>query len=108
MLLSRLATLVTALGLSTLAHAAPTHYPLTVENCGSTLTFEQAPSRAVTIGQAGTEMLFALGLGRTLVGTSLWFNEVLAQYKPANVPIPRLADNEPSFESVIGSSRRAS
>jgi iron complex transport system substrate-binding protein len=96
------ATLVTALGLSTLAHAAPTHYPLTVENCGSTLTFEQAPSRAVTIGQAGTEMLFALGLGHTLVGTSLWFNEVLAQYKTANDPIPRLADNEPSFEAVIG------
>ncbi|VVQ04127.1 hypothetical protein PS914_04365 [Pseudomonas fluorescens] len=102
MLLSRLATLVTALGLSTLAQATPTHYPLSVENCGSTLTFEQAPSRAVTIGQAGTEMLFAMGLGHTLIGTSLWFNEVLAKYKTANDPIPRLADNEPSFEAVIG------
>ena len=102
MLLSRLATLVTALGLSTLAHAAPTHYPLTVENCGSKLTFEQAPSRAVTIGQAGTEMLYAMGLGPTLVGTSLWFNDVLATYKTENDRIQRLADNEPSFEAVIG------
>jgi iron complex transport system substrate-binding protein len=56
----------------------------------------------VTIGQAGTEMLFALGLGDKLVGTSLWFNDVLAQYKAQNDRIERLADNEPSFESVIG------
>ena len=56
----------------------------------------------MTIGQAGTEMLFALGLGDKLVGTSLWFNDVLAQYKAQNDRIERLADNEPSFESVIG------
>lgn len=102
MRLSRLATLVTALGFSTLAHAAPTHYPLTVENCGSTLTFAQAPSRVVTIGQAGTEMLYAMGLSDKVVGTSLWFNNVLAEYQPVNDRIERLADNEPSFEAVIG------
>lgn len=101
MRLSRLVTLVTALGFSTLAHAAPTHYPLTVENCGSTLTFAQAPSRAVTIGQAGTEMLYAMGLSDKVVGTSLWFNNVLAQYQAVNARIERLADNEPSFEAVI-------
>jgi len=56
----------------------------------------------VTIGQAGTEMLFALGLGDQLVGTSLWFNDVLGQYQVQNGRIERLADNEPSFESVIG------
>ncbi|MEQ7918700.1 ABC transporter substrate-binding protein [Xanthomonas sp. WHRI 1810A] len=102
MLLPRLVTLACTLGLSTLAHAAPTHYPLTVENCGSTLTFQQAPTRAVTIGQAGTEMLYAMGLSDKVVGTSLWFNDVLATYKTENDKIPRLADNEPSFESVIG------
>mgnify|MGYP006202368185 CR=1 FL=1 len=80
MQLPRLVTLLAGLGLSTLAHAAPTHYPLTVQNCGSPLTFDQAPARAVTIGQAGTEMFYALGLGDRLVGTSLWFNDVLAQY----------------------------
>jgi iron complex transport system substrate-binding protein len=100
--LFRLATLVTALGFSSLAFAAPTHYPLTVENCGSTLTFPHAPNRAVTIGQAGTEMLYALGLGDKLVGTSLWFNDVLPHYKAQNDTIERLADNAPSFESVIG------
>ncbi|RON85369.1 ABC transporter substrate-binding protein [Pseudomonas fluorescens] len=102
MLLPRVATLLTGLSLCALAQAAPTVYPLTIENCGSTLTFPHAPTRTVTIGQAGTEMLYAMGLGDKVVGTSLWFNNVLDKYKAQNDQIERLADNEPSFESVIG------
>lgn len=102
MLLPRIATLITGLTLGALAQAAPTVYPLTVENCGSTLTFQHAPTRTVTIGQAGTEMLYAMGLGDKVVGTSLWFNNVLTKYKAQDDKIQRLADNEPSFESVIG------
>jgi iron complex transport system substrate-binding protein len=102
MLLPRIATLITGLSLGAMAQAASTVYPLTVENCGSTLTFQHAPTRTVTIGQAGTEMLYAMGLGDKVVGTSLWFNNVLDKYKAQNDKIERLADNEPSFESVIG------
>ena len=102
MLLPRFVTLFAGLGFCSLVCAAPTEYPLTVENCGATLTFPHAPARTVTIGQAGTEMLFALGLGDKLAGTSLWFNDVLDKYKGQNDKIERLADNEPSFESVIG------
>ena len=100
---SPLAALLIGLGYSSLALAAPaTHYPLTLENCGASLTFAQAPARAVTIGQSGTEMLYALGLGQQLAGTSLWFNDVLPQFKAQNAQVERLADNDPSFESVIG------
>ncbi|MFK3971008.1 ABC transporter substrate-binding protein [Pseudomonas sp. NPDC087358] len=84
------------------ALAASTRYPLTLDNCGVGLTFAQVPHHAVTIGQAATEMLYALGLSPSVTGTSLWFNEVLGQYKEANEQIERLADNAPSFESVIG------
>ncbi|MFI8372512.1 ABC transporter substrate-binding protein [Pseudomonas helleri] len=102
MLLLRVVALATALSVCALAQAAPTHYPLTIENCATTLTFEHAPQRAVTIGQAGTEMLYALGLGDKLVGTSLWFNDVSALYKAQNDKVERLADNDPSFEAVVG------
>lgn len=98
---SRLALALLAC-LSGSALAAPTHYPLTVENCGVKLRFEQAPARAVTIGQAGTEMFYALGLGEKLAGTSLWFNDVAPQFKAQNDKVERLADNDPSFEAVIG------
>jgi len=102
MLLHRAVTLLATLALPALALAAPTQYPLTIENCGSPLTFQHAPIRAVTIGQAGTEMFYALGLGDKLAGTSLWFNDVPARYKAQNDKVERLADNDPSFESVIG------
>ncbi|WP_053160267.1 ABC transporter substrate-binding protein [Pseudomonas sp. P1.8] len=102
MLLHRVVALITGWVLCSQAFATSTHYPLTLKNCGSTLTFQHAPTRTVTIGQAGTEMLYALGLGDKVTGTSLWFNEVLGQYKTQNDRIERLADNEPSFEAVIG------
>ncbi|MDZ5605340.1 ABC transporter substrate-binding protein [Pseudomonas sp. RP23018S] len=98
----RFAALIAGLGLSGLAQAAATHYPLTVDNCGKPQTFAQAPQRAVTIGQAGTEILYALGLGERLAGTSLWFNDVLPEYKAQNDKVERLAYNDPSFEAVVG------
>ncbi|MGN8247574.1 ABC transporter substrate-binding protein [Pseudomonas sp. SMV7] len=101
-MLPRFATLLAGLGLTGLAQAAATHYPLTIDNCGQPQTFVQAPQRAVTIGQASTEMLYALGLGDRLAGTSLWFNNVLPEYQAQNAKVPRLADNEPSFEAVVG------
>lgn len=97
-----MAALISATVFPILASAAPTQYPLTLQNCGMPLTFERAPERTVTIGQAGTEMLYELGLGDRLVGTSLWFNDVLPRFKAQNDKVERLADNEPSFESVIG------
>ncbi|WNN38727.1 ABC transporter substrate-binding protein [Pseudomonas inefficax] len=101
-MLPRFATLLAGLGLTGLAQAAATHYPLTLDNCGKPQTFAQAPQRTVTIGQASTELLYALGLGDKLAATSLWFNNVLPEYQVQNAKVPRLADNEPSFEAVVG------
>ena len=90
------------LGLGSLPMSAQaTTYPLKVDNCGYTLEFSKAPASAITIGQAGTEMLYSLGLGDRLKGTSVWFNPVLPQFKAINDRVPRLADNDPSFESVV-------
>ena len=101
-LAASLATLVAGFGLSAAAFAAPTQYPLTVENCGQQLKFAKAPSKAVTIGQGGTEAFYALGLGDKLAGTSLWFNSVSPEFAEQNAKVERLADNDPSFEAVIG------
>ncbi|MEX2576312.1 MAG: ABC transporter substrate-binding protein [Halofilum sp. (in: g-proteobacteria)] len=106
-LLSFVATTVLAHDSSALDKAAAppetqaTDYPLTVTNCGQTVTFEAAPERTVTVGQSATEILYALGLGDRVVGTSVWFSAVLPQFKEVNDDIERLADNVPSFESVV-------
>ncbi|MGO7421876.1 ABC transporter substrate-binding protein, partial [Rhizobium ruizarguesonis] len=81
---------------------AATQYPLTVTNCGQQVTFEKAPSKIVSIGQGMTEVLFSLGLADKIAGTAVWVGPVLPQYAEANSKIKRLADNDPSFESVVG------
>ena len=81
---------------------AQTHYPLSLKNCGVDLRFEHAPDSAVTVGQAATEVLYSLGLADRVRGTSVWFTEVLPEFKEANAKVERLADNDPSFESVVG------
>jgi iron complex transport system substrate-binding protein len=89
------------LGLAQTAAAEATQYPLTLENCGEVVTFEKAPARAVTIGQNSSEILMWLGLSEKIVGTAVWFGKVPPAFEAANAKIPRLADNDPSFESVI-------
>jgi iron complex transport system substrate-binding protein len=93
----------TALLLSSgLAQAAETQYPLTLQNCGRPVTFQKAPTQTVSIGQSSTEILYMLGLADKVVGTALWVGPVLKGYEEVNAKIDRLADNEPSFESVLG------
>jgi iron complex transport system substrate-binding protein len=84
------------------AQAESTSYPLTLENCGRTIIFAHAPSRAVSIGQSNTEILLSLGLADKVVGTGVWFSLVMKEFAAENAKIPRLADNDPSFESVVG------
>jgi iron complex transport system substrate-binding protein len=83
------------------AQAEGTTYPLKLENCGRTITFGKAPRRAVSIGQSNTEILLSLGLAEKMVGTGVWFSPVMPEFEAENAKIPRLADNDPSFESVV-------
>lgn len=77
-----------------------TPYPVTVENCGQTETFQQAPRRVVTIGQHETELLLALGLEKKIVGTSVWFGKLPADLAARGTGLKKLADNAPAFEAV--------
>ncbi|MBN8292129.1 ABC transporter substrate-binding protein [Rhodobacter sp. NTK016B] len=91
--------------LTTMLPALPalgqTAYPLTLDNCGVELTFDAAPEGVVSVGQAATEILYALDLGERVLGTSVWFTSVLPQFGAVNEIVPRIADNDPSFESVV-------
>ncbi|MBB3285091.1 MULTISPECIES: ABC transporter substrate-binding protein [unclassified Rhizobium] len=99
-----LTTITFAFGLTGFAASglAATQYPLTISNCGQKVTFQKAPAKIVSIGQGMTEILFSLGLADKIAGTAVWVGPVLPQYAEANARIPRLADNDPSFESVVG------
>ncbi|ODC05449.1 ABC transporter substrate-binding protein [Terasakiispira papahanaumokuakeensis] len=94
-------TLLTGLLTVGTVQAQESSFPLTLENCGQTLTFEHPVERIVTVGQATTEILYALGLADKVKATSVWFTPVQPKYQTVNSHIPRLADNDPSFESVV-------
>jgi iron complex transport system substrate-binding protein len=89
------------LAFAEIAAAEATQYPLILENCGEKVTFAKAPARAVSIGQNSTEILLNLGLADQIVGTAVWFSRVPPQFEAANAKIERLADSDPSFESVL-------
>ena len=93
--------MLTLVLMSSVVNAQQTEYPLTVSNCGFDQTFDAAPNATVTVGQSTTELLYLLGLGEKVAGTSVWFNPVLPQFAGLNAGIERLADNDPSFESVV-------
>lgn len=74
--------------------------PVSLQNCGRTVSIDAVPDRVVSIGQATTEILYSLDLSDRVVGTALWLNEVLPQFKQVNAQIERLSTTNPSFESV--------
>ncbi|WP_037437039.1 ABC transporter substrate-binding protein [Sinorhizobium fredii] len=92
------AVLLAAIGVEA---QAETSYPLTLTNCGHQVTFQKAPERVVSIGQRSTEILYLLGLQDRMVGTAVWIGPVTKGYEEANAKVERLADNDPSFESVV-------
>ncbi|SEI80106.1 iron complex transport system substrate-binding protein [Allopseudospirillum japonicum] len=75
--------------------------PISLENCGTQINLKAPPERVVTVGQATTEMLYHLGLHTKVVGTSNWFTDVDPKFQEINAEITRLADNFPSFESLV-------
>lgn len=50
------------------ATAASAHYPVTVDNCGTELTFAQKPARTVTNDVGITELMLSLGLADRMAG----------------------------------------
>ena len=91
-----------ALGLTmTSASAASTKYPLSLENCGTQVTFQQAPKHAIGLGQNSAEILLLLGLQDEMAGTAFWPSKVLPQLAEANSKVKLLTVEFPTFESIL-------
>ncbi|OOV85967.1 ABC transporter substrate-binding protein [Oceanospirillum linum] len=89
------------LSIPTWVQAESTAKTILLENCGQQLALSEPPQRVVTVGQATTEMLYSLGLGDRVVGTSNWFTDVAPEFEKIDSGIERIAENFPSFEGVM-------
>jgi iron complex transport system substrate-binding protein len=73
--------------------------PVTVDNCGTEVTFTRAPERVLTIKSTSTEMLLALGLGERIIGSAASDGPLPDEFT-ADAP-PVLAEKLPSQEAVL-------
>lgn len=81
--------------------AAQTSYPLTIDNCGVSVTLDAPPQRVVTIKSTATELLLALGLGDRIVGVGFQDGPVPDAWAAAAADLPVLSDKLPSQEVVL-------
>ncbi len=80
---------------------SPAGFPVTIDNCGLTISYPAPPSRAVTMNQAATEILLSLGLGDHMVGTAYLDDAILPELQEAYQAIPVLAAEYPSQEVLL-------
>lgn len=80
--------------------AAP-GFPMTIDNCGVEVRLDAPPQRVMTIYQHPAEIMYALGLEESMVGTAYPDNPYLPQFEAANATVPQIAVQDPSFEQVL-------
>jgi iron complex transport system substrate-binding protein len=77
--------------------------PVTIDNCGRTLTFDSVPSRAVVHDINMAEIMFALELQPRMVGiTGItgWY-KTTPEFEAARGGIPELAPKYPTMENLV-------
>lgn len=86
-------------------HAAATGvgvtFPVTVDNCGTEVTFAEPPERVVTIKSTSTELLLALGVGDRIVAQAFQDGPVPVQWAEDAADIPLISDSAPGQEAVL-------
>jgi iron complex transport system substrate-binding protein len=91
---------IAATVLSSLAFAHPARaggFPVTVKDArGVAVTLRSAPLRIISLTPGITEMLFAIGQGRHIVGDT-----VFCSYPPAARTITKIGDLTPNYEKVV-------
>jgi iron complex transport system substrate-binding protein len=78
-------------------------FPVTVESCGRTVTFDNAPQRAVIHDQNMSQMAFALGIQRNiagLTGITGWY-KTNPKFDIDRGDIPELATKNPTTENIL-------
>lgn len=74
---------------------------VTIENEGMSITYEEAPQKAISINQHVTEVMLALGLEESMVGTAYLDDQIYPPLQEAYDQVAVLAEQYPSKEQVI-------
>ncbi|MEM9954841.1 MAG: ABC transporter substrate-binding protein [Chloroflexota bacterium] len=77
-------------------------FPVTIENCGVEITYDAPPQQAITMNQGATEIMLALGLEDSMVGTAYLDDFILPELEEVYDSVPVLSDTYPSQEIIFG------
>lgn len=83
------------------ASASASGYPLTLDNCGTDVTFEQAPERVLAIKSTSIEMMLALGLEDRMIGTAFPDGDYAEEWGDAGDGIPLISEKVPGQEATL-------
>lgn len=83
------------------ADSRETVQAVTIENEGMSITYEEAPKKAISINQHVTEVMLALGLEESMVGTAYLDDQIYPPLQEAYDQVPVLAEQYPSKEQII-------
>ncbi|MGM7698923.1 putative F420-0 ABC transporter substrate-binding protein [Microbacterium sp. A84] len=91
---------------STAAEDVPTSvagsaYPLTIDNCGTSVTFDEAPERTLAIKSTSIEMMLALGLEDRMIGTAFSDGPLAEAWAARGAEIPVISDKVPGQEATL-------
>jgi len=76
-------------------------FPVTIENCGITFTYDKPIEKAISLNQHVTEMMLALGLEDQMIGTAYIDDFILPELLNAYQSLEVLADEYPSREVIL-------
>ena len=78
-------------------------FPVTIKNCGRTLTFQHPPQRVISLWQPPNELLLALGVQDHIIGIAGNYTALLPSVVEAAKAIPQLggATSWPSREVML-------
>ncbi len=74
---------------------------ITIENNDTVQEYTEAPTRAISLNQHVTEIMLALGLEDSMVGTAYLDDEIYAPLQEEYKKVPVLAEQYPTKEQVI-------
>lgn len=81
--------------------AAGSAYPLTIDNCGTSVTFDEAPEDVLAIKSTSIEMMLALGLEDHMIGTAFSDGPLAAAWAGRGAEIPVISDKVPGQEATL-------
>lgn len=76
-------------------------YPITVDNCGTEVTFEATPERVLAIKSSSIEMMLALGLEDRMIGTAFPDGEYAEEWAARGADVPLVSEKVPGQEATL-------